>query len=123
MATTPNTPEKNSPSADLPNNPTTNEEILALLRQLVKEKTSNEANGTEQNDPFLDKTILIPGKLPKDTEPPITLDDDDDDDDDICGDDDADEDDDGDGLEVLGYLAGGAALVGFGALLYHWLKD
>ncbi len=111
MATTPNTPEKNSQS---------NEEILALLRQLVKEKTSNEANGTEQNDPFLDKTILIPGKLPKDTEPPITLDDEDDGDD-ICGDDD--EDDDGDGLEVLGYLAGGAALVGFGALLYHWLKD
>lgn len=121
MATTPNTPEKNSQSADLPNNPTTNEEILALLRQLVNEKASNEANGTEQNDPFLDKTILIPGKLPKDTEPPITLDDEDDeDDDDICGDND---DDDDDGLEVLGYLAGGAALVGFGALLYHWLKD
>ena len=122
MATTPNTPEKNNQSADLPNNPTTNEEILALLRQLVNEKSSNEANGTEQNDPFLDKTILIPGKLPKDTEKPITLDDDADEDD-ICSDDEDDEDDDDDGLEVLGYLAGGAALVGFGALLYHWLKD
>ena len=120
MANTLNNPEKTGTTADQSHTPTTNEEILALLRQLVNEKSSNEANGTEQNDPFLDKTILIPGKLPKDTEPPITLDDDDDDDDDICGDND---DDDDDGLEVLGYLAGGAALVGFGALLYHWLKD
>ena len=122
MATTPNTPEKNSQSADHQHNSTPNEEILELLRQLLNEKASNEANGTEQNDPFLDKTILIPGKLPKDTEKPITLDDDADEDD-ICSDDEDDEDDDDDGLEVLGYLAGGAALVGFGALLYHWLKD
>ena len=120
MATTSNTPEKNSQSADLQHNSKSNEEILELLRHLLNEKVSNEANGTEQNDPFLDKTILIPGKLPKDTEPPITLDDDDEDDDDICGDNDNDDDD---SLEVLGYLAGGAALVGFGALLYHWLKD
>ena len=122
MATTSNTPEKNSQSADLQHNSKSNEEILELLRHLLNEKVSNEANGTEQNDPFLDKTILIPGKLPKDTEKPITLDDEDDDED-ICGDDDSEEDDNGDGLEVLGYLAGGAALVGFGALLYHWLKD
>ena len=25
--------------------------------------------------------------------------------------------------ETIGYVAGGAALVGLGALLYHWLKD
>ena len=118
-----NNPEKTSQPEDLQHTPTsTNEEILSLLRQLLEEKASNEANGTEQNDPFLDKTILIPGKLPKDTEKPITLDDDADEDD-ICSDDEDDEDDDDDGLEVLGYLAGGAALVGFGALLYHWLKD
>lgn len=38
MSTTHQNPEKNSQSADHPNNPTTNEEILALLRQLVNEK-------------------------------------------------------------------------------------
>ncbi len=42
--------------------------------------------------------------------------DDDDDNGEIIADPDSD-------LETVGYIIGGAALVGLGALLYHWLKD
>ena len=52
----------------------------------------------------------------------------DDDDDDECDGNDDDFEDDyywspGPEWETIGYVAGGAALVGLGALLYHWLKD
>ena len=121
--------EANSPQ------PTTNEEILSLLRKLVEQNETDKTNvsdktepshGNAQNDNTAEIKRLLAELLKKQTNnAPATetvdndLDDDFDDDDDdgeIIADQDSD-------LETLGYIAGGAALIGLGALLYHWLKD
>ena len=73
-------------------------EIKRLLAELLKKQTNN-APATETVDNDLDDDF-----------------DDDDDDGEIIADQDSD-------LETLGYIAGGAALIGLGALLYHCLKD
>ena len=119
-------PEANSPQ------PTTNEEILSLLRKLVVQNETDKTNvsdktepshGNAQDDNTAEIKRLLAELLKKQTNnAPATetvdndLDDDFDDDDEIIADQDSD-------LETLGYIAGGAALVGLGALLYHWLKD
>ena len=122
-------PEANSPQ------PTTNEEILSLLRKLVEQNEMDKTNvsdktepshGNAQDDNTAEIKRLLAELLKKQTNnAPATetvdndLDDDFDDDDDdgeIIADQDSD-------LETLGYIAGGVALVGLGALLYHWLKD
>ena len=121
--------EANSPQ------PTTNEEILSLLRKLVEQNETDKTNvsdktepshGNAQDDNTAEIKRLLAELLKKQTNnAPATetvdndLDDDFDDDDDdgeIIADQDSD-------LETLGYIAGGAALIGLGALLYHWLKD
>ncbi len=121
--------EANSPQ------PTTNEEILSLLRKLVEQNETDKTNvsdktepshGNAQNNNTAEIKRLLAELLKKQTNnAPATetvdndLDDDFDDDDDdgeIITDQDSD-------LETLGYIAGGAALIGLGALLYHWLKD
>ena len=121
--------EANSPQ------PTTNEEILSLLRKLVEQNETDKTNVSDKTEPSQrnaqdDNTAeikrLLAELLKKQTNnAPATetvdndLDDDFDDDDDdgeIIADQDSD-------LETLGYIAGGAALIGLGALLYHWLKD
>ena len=115
--------------------PTTNEEILSLLRKLVEQNETDKTNvsdktepshGNAQDDNTSEIKHLLAELLKKQTNnAPATetvdndLDDDFDDDDDdgeIIADQDSD-------LETLGYIAGGVALVGLGALLYHWLKD
>lgn len=121
--------EANSPQ------PTTNEEILSLLRKLVEQNETDKTNvsdktepshGNAQNDNTAEIKRLLAELLKKQTNnAPATetvdndLDDDFDDDDDdgeIIADQDSD-------LETLGLIAGGVALVGLGALLYHCLKD
>ena len=121
--------EANSPQ------PTTNEETLSLLRKLVEQNETDKTNVSDKTEPSQrnaqdDNTAeikrLLAELLKKQTNnAPATetvdndLDDDFDDDDDdgeIIADQDSD-------LETLGYIAGGVALVGLGALLYHWLKD
>ena len=118
--------------------PTTNEEILTLLRKLVDQNATSDTSVNAkpkavQNSELTDsetKRLLEellkrnPNKLPT-TE---ISDDDSDDDDDDSDDDDDDFIDDGyfhpgPEWETIEYVAGGAALVGLGALLYHWLKD
>ena len=115
--------------------PTTNEEILSLLRKLVEQNETDKTNvsdktepshGNAQDDNTAEIKRLLAELLKKQTNnAPATetvdndLDedfDDDDDDGEIIADQDSD-------LETLGYIAGGVALVGLGALLYHWLKD
>ena len=115
--------------------PTTNEEILSLLRKLVEQNETDKTNvsdktepshGNAQDDNTAEIKRLLAELLKKQTNnAPATetvdndLDDDFDDDDDdgeIIADQDSD-------LEMLCYIAGGAALIGLGALLYHWLKD
>ena len=114
--------------------PTTNEEILSLLRKLVEQNETDKTNvsdktepshGNAQNDNTAEIKRLLAELLKKQTNnAPATetvdndLDDDFDDDDDgeIIADQDSD-------LETLGLIAGGVALVGLGALLYHCLKD
>ena len=133
MSNTLNNPEKTSTTADQPHTPTTNEEILALLRQLVDQgNTANEQTAPKQNPQKLEtakdassedvKRLLEELLKQKSAPANVTTDDDDD----------SDEDDDfeddyfwnpGPEWETIGYVAGGAALVGLGALLYHWLKD
>ena len=102
METNPNS-EKISTAPDSPT--TTNEEILKLLRQLV----GQDSNANEQN------LEASPEDAKNDNEDDVesheavdTLDEDDD-----YTDDD---------LETVGYIVGGAALVGAGALLYHILR-
>lgn len=135
-----NTDIQNKTSASEANSPrpTTNEEILSLLRTLVEQKASSDTSASTkpkvvQNSELTDsetKRLLEellkrnPNKLPT-TE---ISDDDSDDDDDDSDDDDDDFIDDGyfhpgPEWESIEYVAGGAALVGLGALLYHWLKD
>ena len=121
--------------ATSPQQPTTNEEILSLLRKLVEQNETDKTNasdkiepshGNAQDDNTAEIKRLLAELLKKQTNnAPATetvdndLDDyfdDDDDDGEIIADQDSD-------LETLGYIAGGAALIGLGALLYHWLKD
>ena len=132
-----NTDIQNKTSASEANSPrpTTNEEILSLLRTLVEQNETDKTNvsdktepshGNAQDDNTAEIKRLLAELLKKQTNnAPATetvdndLDDDFDDDDDdgeIIADQDSD-------LETLGYIAGGVALVGLGALLYHWLKD
>ena len=121
--------EANSPQ------PTTNEEILSLLRKLVEQNETDKTNvsdktepshGNAQNDNTAEIKRLLAELLKKQTNnAPATETVDNDLDDDFDNDDDdgeiiADQDSD---LETLGYIAGGAALIGLGALLYHCLKD
>ena len=126
-------PEKTGTPADQPHTPTTNEEILALLRQLVgKGTTANEQAAPKQNpqksetakDASTEEVKRLLEELLKQKNAPANVATDDDDD----SDEDNDFEDDyfwnpGPEWENIGYVAGGAALVGLGALLYHWLKD
>ena len=103
METNPNS-EKISTAPESPT--TTNEEILKLLRQLVgQDSNTNEQNleaspeDAEDDDENDIKNHEAVGKL-------------DEEDDDYTDDD----------LETVGYIVGGAALVGAGALLYHLLR-
>ena len=114
--------------------PTTNEEILTLLRKLVDQNATSDTSASPkpkavQNSELTDsetKRLLEellkrqPNRLPTTEIVDDSDDDSDDDDDDFI--------DDGyfhpgPEWETIGYVAGGAALVGIGALLYHWLKD
>ena len=106
MTETKNNPETSN-QTELPHNPATNEEILALLRQLVGQDSN-------ANEPSLETP---PEQAEDDDENDVesnesvdTLDKEDDDD---YTDSD---------LETVGYIVGGAALVGAGALLYHILR-
>ena len=133
MSNTLNNPEKTSTTADQTHTPTTNEEILALLRQLVGQgNTANEQNAPKQNPqkPETAKNAssedvkrLLEELLKQKTAPANVATDDDDD---------SDEDNEFEGeffwnpapeWEPVAYAAGGAALVGLGALFYHLLKD
>ena len=134
--------EKTSLPADLPNNPMI-EEMQALLRKFTEENAKKKSDASEQNaqkpeapqeatedsDPKKDSKSEIAelkalvAKLVEERARNSR------DDDDEC---DGNDDDDFDGdyywspgpeWETIGYVAGGAALVGLGALLYHWLKD
>lgn len=127
--------------------PTTNEEILSLLRKLVEQNETDKTNDSRrhglegwhrksynaepsQGNARDDTTTEIKSPLAELLKKPTnnatateTVDDDLDDSDDDSDDDGeiiADQDSD---LETLGYIAGGVALVGLGALLYHWIKD
>ena len=129
-----NTDIQNKTSASEANSPRpiTNEEILSLLRKLVEQNETDKTNvsdktepshGQAQDDNTAEIKRLLAELLKKQTNnAPATetvdndLDDDFDDDGEIIADQDSD-------LEKLGYIAGGAALIGLGALLYHWLKD
>ena len=135
-------PEKTSVPADLPHNPMI-EEMQALLRKFAEgESQRNESDAsdqaaqkpeapqetTEDSAPEKDAKTeiaelkalvaqLVEGKARNSR----------DDDDECDGNDDDDFEDDyywspGPEWETLGYVAGGAALVGLGALLYHWLQ-
>ena len=133
MANTLNNPEKIGTTADQPHTPTTNEEILALLRQLVgQDTTANEQAAQKQSpqkpetakDASTEEVKRLLEELLKQKNAPANVATDDDDD----SDEDNDFEDDyfwnpGPEWETIGYVAGGAALVGLGALLYHWLKD
>ena len=133
MSNTLNNPEKTSTTADQSHTPTTNEEILTLLRQLVGQgATANEQDAPKQNSQKPETTKeasmedvkrLLEELLKQKTAPANVATDDDDDSDE----DDGFEDDyfwnPGPEWETIGYVAGGAALVGLGALLYHLLKD
>lgn len=133
MSNPPNNPEKASISADQPHTPTTNEDILELLRQLVAQDTAMNERVAPKQNPQKPETAkdassedvkrLLEDLLKQKTAPANAATDDDDD---------SNEDNDFEDeyfwnpapeWETIGYVAGGAALVGLGALLYHWLKD
>ena len=105
MTETKNNPETSN-QTELPHNPATNEEILALLRQLVgQDSNTNEQNleaspedAENDNEDDVENHEAV-GKLGEEE-------------DDYTDDD----------LETVGYIVGGAALVGAGALLYHLLR-
>ena len=112
MTETKNNPETTNQS-NLTNTPNTNEEILALLRKLVDQKSSAD----EQEEPNIEDAS---------SSDDVENDDEDEDNEKTAdpGTLDAEEDDcytDSD-LETVGYIVGGAALVGAGALLYHLLR-
>ena len=126
------TAEANPPQA------TTNEEILTLLRKLVEQNTAKAPQTTEQSPNASQKTEHAPQETVGDSEvkrlleellkakaapADVTVNDEEDatgEDDEFAGEivwDPAPE------WEPVAYAAGGAALVGLGALLYHLLKD
>ena len=134
-------PEKTSVPADLPHSPLI-DEMQALLRKFAEENAKNKSDALEQaaQNPEVSQETTEDSGPKKDSNSEIaelkalvtklveekarnSRDDDDDD-----YDEDDDDDDDyywspGPEWETIGYVAGGAALVGLGALLYHWLKD
>ncbi len=121
-----------------PTQTTTNEEILMLLRKLVEQNNARDSQTTEQSSNASQKPehpsqeaagdsevkrlleeLLKAKTAPADVEA-------------IDEEDTTDEDNEFEGecfwnpapeWEPVAYAAGGAALVGLGALLYHWLKD
>lgn len=115
---------------------TTNEEILSLLHQLVEGKSqTNDQNVQEQTETKTEapseitpevKRLLEELLKEKSTPADIEANDDnveDSEDVDRMGDEEDEEDDYTDSdLETVGYIAGGAALVGLGALLYHVIR-
>ena len=132
MATTPNTPETANQAA-LTQPPNTNEEILKLLRQLVGQDSSANEQGEPKPEASSEVTPEVKRlleELLKQKSTPANDDEteDEDVDDEANADLDTlndDEDDDeytDDDLETVGYIVGGAALVGAGALLYHLLR-
>ena len=133
-------PEKTSVPADLPHNPMI-EEMQALLRKFAEENAKNKSDASDQNtqepeapqetteDPKKDSKSEIAelkALVAKLVEEKARNSHDDDDGDECDGNDEDDDDyywSPGPEWETIGYVAGGAALVGLGALLYHWLKD
>ena len=136
-------PEKTSVPADLPHNPMI-EEMQALLRKFAEENAKNKSDASNQNaqEPEASQEPTEDSDPKKDSKSEIAelkalvaqlveekARNSRDDDDECDGNDDDDDDDDdyywspGPEWETIGYVAGGAALVGLGALLYHWLKD
>ena len=123
-------------NADSPRTHIKNEELLNLLRQLVEEKTqTNDQNAPEQFKSNPEKgtddtrseikrlleELLKTENAPTDTE--IDGDDDVESNESVDTLDKEDDDDHTDSdLETVGYIVGGAALVGAGALLYHILR-
>ena len=134
-------PEKTSVPADLPHNPMI-EEMQALLRKFAEENAKNKSDASDQNaqKPEAPQETTEDSAPEKDAKTEIAElkalvaqlveekarnSRDDDDEDECDGDDDFDGDyywSPGPEWETLGYVAGGAALVGLGALLYHWLQ-
>ena len=135
--------EKTSLPADLPNNPMI-EEMQALLRKFTEENAKKKSDASEQvaQNPEAPQETTEDSNPKKDSKSEIAelkalvaklveekARNSRDDDDECDGNDDDDDDDDdyywspGPEWETIGYVAGGAALVGLGALLYHWLKD
>lgn len=120
-----NNPEKTSTTADQPQAPASNEEILDLLRQLVDQDASANEQGMSNSKSSSDANSnevkrLLEELLKQKSEQANTVIDDAEDDSNDDNDDDSgiivDPDSD---LETVGYIVGGAALVGLGALLYH----
>ena len=117
---------------------TTNEEILTLLRKLVEQNTAKEPQMTEQSPHVPQNAERAPQETAGDSEVKRLLEEllkakaaptdiEVDDEEDATDDDNEFEDEyiwnPGPEWETIGYVAGGAALVGLGALLYHLLKD
>ena len=138
-------PEKTSVPADLPHSPLI-DEMQALLHKFAEENAKNKPNASDQNvqnseEPKPQETTEdsaperdakseiaeLKALVAKLVEEKARNSHDDDDDDECDGNDDDFEDDyywrPGPEWETIGYVAGGAALVGLGALLYHWMKD
>ena len=139
-------PEKTSVPADLPHSPLI-DEMQALLHKFAEGESqknesiaSNQAaqnpeepkEATEDAEPRKDSKSEIAelkalvAKLVEEKARNSHVDDDGDECDGNVEDDDDDDDyywSPGPEWETIGYVAGGAALVGLGALLYHWLKD
>ena len=123
-------PEKTSAPADLPHNPMI-EEMQALLRKFAEENAKNKSDTSDQNaqKPEAPQETTEDSAPEKDAKTEIAelkalvhklveekaRNSRDDDDDYYWSP--------GPEWETIGYVAGGAALVGLGALLYHWLKD
>ena len=138
-----NTDIQNKTSASEANSPqsTTNEEILSLLRKLVEQNETNKTNvsdktepshGNTQNNTMAEIKRLLEERQKKQTNNDLTTETSNDDLDAVEDADNEPNDSDGGSviiadpdsdLETLGIIAGGAALVGLGALLYHCLKD
>ena len=136
-----NPEEPKEAAGDLPHNPLL-DEMQALLRKFAEENVMNKSDAsdqaaqkpeapqetTEDSAPEKDaKTEIAELKalVHKLVEEKARNSRNDDDDDECDGDDDFDGDYDwspGPEWETIGYVAGGAALVGLGALLYHWLQ-
>ena len=108
--------KNNAPATEAnPPQPPTNEEILLLLRKLVEQTPTGKSNVSDKTDPNHGNAQDNPATETADVDNDDAFNDDDDNGE-IIADPDSD-------LETVGYIIGGAALVGLGALLYHWLKD